>query len=452
MEKELKYIITLLLLFLCGCKKWVAPRVPNDRTTAASVFETDARATSAVTAIYANMINGPSSFANSLVTLAAGLSADELQKLNPSPADQELMDNVIGTSNGQVATLWKTAYQSVYYANTVLDELQQSSSLSRAVKDQLTGEAKFIRAFCYAYLVSFFGDVPLVITTDYTVSATTPRAPAAAVYNQVVADLQEARDLLPEAYPGVDKNRPNKWAAAALLARMYLYGHDWVNADNEASAVISAGLYTPLQALNTVFLKNSREAIWQLSPTSGMLKETATFRPAGSPLAPQYFLAPQLVNSLEPGDGRRTRWIDSVTYLTTRYYYPAKYRNTTSTVTEYYTVLRAAELYLIRAEARLQQGRLPEAVMDLNIVRTRASLAPLLTTIGQPQVRTAIEQERRAEFMAEWGHRWFDLVRWDRATDVLAPVKPLWSATDTRYPVPQDEINSNPFLTQNPGY
>ena len=159
-----------------------------------------------------------------------------------------------------------------------------------------------------------------------------------------------------------------------------------------------------------------------------------------------------MVSAFEPGDSRRLRWLDSVTYLGTKYYYPAKYRNTAASVTEYYTVLRLAEVFLVRAEARAQQNKLPEAVADINTVRVRAGLAPLLTTIGLPQVTAAIEAERRFELFAEWGHRWFDLKRWNRASAVLSPLKSGWTEPDGLYPIPQDEIINNSFLTQNPGY
>lgn len=453
MEKEWKICLILLcILLLWGCKKWVEVPVPRDRVIASRVFETDAKATAAVTAIYGTLINGSANFANTLTSLYAGLSADELLRFTPSATETEFMEAALSPQNTTVASLWRTAYQVVYFSNAVLEGISASPSLSGPVRDRLEGEARFLRAFSYSYLVAFFGDVPLVRSTTFTENLSLPRTPAAKIYGAIMEDLVKAKALLPEGYIGGEKNRPNKWAAAALLARVHLYNRNWQEAEAEASAVIDAGIYTPLSAPNNVFLKNSREAIFQLSPTAGMLRETGAIRPTGTPPAPQYYCQPALVTAFEPGDNRRLRWLDSVAYLGTKYFYPAKYRNTAAAVTEYYTVLRLAEVLLIRAEARAQQAKLPEAVADINTVRTRAALPPLLLTIGLPQVMAAIEGERRSELFAEWGHRWFDLKRWNRATAVLQPLKPDFSETDLRYPVPADEITANPSLTQNPGY
>ena len=442
-------IASLFLIAASACKKFVEVGAPADRVIAARVFSSDARAISAVSAIYGNIINGGASFANSLATASAALSADELLKFNPSATEQELMSNEISTANANASTLWKSAYATIYSCNSILEGLAASFEISLPVRSQLTGECKFLRAFSYFYLVNFFGDVPLVTGTDYRVNANLQRS---AVSTFIMEELKAAKDLLPEAYPTAEKTRPNKWTAAALLARAYLYNKDWQKAETEATVIIGTGLYTPLQPLTMVFLKNSKEAIWQLAPVTGLLRETSLFRPSGTPAAPQYHLTPALVAAFENGDGRRTKWLDSLTYLNTKYYYPGKYKNTGATVTEYYTTFRAAELYLIRAEARAQQGNLTGAIDDLNTIRGRAGLAPLASSLGATAVESAIGQERRVELFAEWGHRWFDLVRWGKATAVLSPLKPFWQPTDVLYPVPQDEIISNAALTQNPGY
>jgi hypothetical protein len=453
MEKEIKILLALVLLaLLCSCKKWVDLQPPKDRVIADRVFLTEAKATAALTAVYGAMINSSATFANGSLTLYPGLSADELLKWNPSPAESELAEARLSAENANTAALWRSAYQVIYQTNAILEGLDASSAIGAPVKARLEGETRLVRALAYFYLVNLYGDVPLVTGTAYTGNATLPRTGAATVLDWITTELKTAKERLPETYPGAEKNRPNKWAAAALLARLYLYRQDWAVAETEATAVIEAGTYTPLPALDAVFLKNSREAVWQLSPTNGLLRETAQLRPQGSPAAPQYYLAPSLMLAWEPGDGRRTRWIDSLTYLGTKYYYPAKYRNTTSTVTEYYTVLRLAELYLVRAEARMHLGRIPDAVADINTVRQRAGLPALLTTIGLPQAALALEQERRVELMAEWGHRWFDLKRWNRAAGVLSPLKPAWTPSAVLYPVPKEEIDNNRSLTQNPGY
>lgn len=127
---------------------------------------------------------------------------------------------------------------------------------------------------------------------------------------------------------------------------------------------------------------------------------------------------------------------------------------------EYYTVLRLAEQYLIRAEANTRLGQTQAAIDDLNVVRARVALFALPASLSQQQCMNAVEQERRVELFTEWAHRWFDLKRWPgisnpnltRADEVLGAIKPDWQPTDQWYPVPRSELQLNAFLVQNPGY
>jgi hypothetical protein len=115
-------------------------------------------------------------------------------------------------------------------------------------------------------------------------------------------------------------------------------------------------------------------------------------------------------------------------------------------------VLRLAEQYLIRAEARARLGKVPESQADINAIRSRSGLSN--TTAADPAaLLLAIEKERQVELFSEWGHRWLDLKRTGRADAVLGAEKPTdWQPTDALYPIPQNEILSNPLLTQNLGY
>jgi starch-binding outer membrane protein, SusD/RagB family len=135
------------------------------------------------------------------------------------------------------------------------------------------------------------------------------------------------------------------------------------------------------------------------------------------------------------------------------YNYPWKYkiRDIGLPLTEYNMVIRYAEILLIRAEAKAHLNKLDEAIDDLNLIRSRAGL-PLLTIADQASLLKAIEHERRIELFAEWGHRWFDLKRTGRATEILAPLKPAWKPSAMLFPIPQNERLRNPLLTQNPGY
>jgi len=118
-------------------------------------------------------------------------------------------------------------------------------------------------------------------------------------------------------------------------------------------------------------------------------------------------------------------------------------------------VLRLAEQYLIRSEARAMQNNIAGAISDLDIIRQRAGLnllADLNPTIEQAELLDEIFLQRRKELFAEWGHRWLDLKRSDRTSEALEDENPYWEDTDLLYPIPETERIKNPNLTQNEGY
>jgi hypothetical protein len=184
--------------------------------------------------------------------------------------------------------------------------------------------------------------------------------------------------------------------------------------------------------------------------TAPLIEFNQQIRPNGT--TPRVYLTSSIVSSFEAGDQRRQKWIDSITYQSVKYYYPGKYKNATTTISEYYMVLRIAEQYLIRAESNANLNNLTDAVNDIDVVRNRAGLPGLPSNLTQSQVLTAIEQERRVEFFGEWAHRWFDLKRTGRVKAVLSPLKPNFLDTDLLYPIPVNELLYNPSLTQNLGY
>lgn len=427
---------------------------PTDRIERSLVFISDATALSAMSGVYSQMIRSNMQYASSATTIYAGLSSDEFYPTTSVATTDEYFLNNLTAGNGTLRTnVWIPAYQVIFQCNNIIEGLQASTDVSAAMKQQLEGEAKFIRAFTHFYLTNLFGDVPLVVTTDYRETSKLPREQTAKVYDQVVKDLSEAKTLLAASYPSANRVRVNSKVASALLARVYLYMGEWQKAADESSVVIGDPSYAMVNVLNNVFLINSTETIWQLMPTSTTTNtwEGNTFIPATS-TAPAYGLTTSLANAFAGADTRKSNWTKSVTVGATTHYYPNKYKvKTATTLTEYYVVLRLAEQYLIRSEAYAHLNKITEAKNDLNVIRTRATLGGT-TANDQNSLLTAIEKERQLELFAEWGHRWFDLKRTGHATAVLSLLKAGWMSTDMLYPIPQIEINRNSLLTQNPGY
>lgn len=210
MKSNLKaYFIILNLigvLIFQSCKKVVEVGDPNNTLTTSETFSTNANATAAVAAIYNNLISGQNDnglgYGNGLTTFDAGLSSDEFFNFDQSNSDAvQLQNNDLTSTNGIVQTyFWNAPYANIYIANAAIEGLQASTTIATSVKNQLTGEAKFLRAFNYFYLVNLFGDVPLVTSTAYAKNATLSRTPSAQVYQQIVNDLQASVSSLPIDY------------------------------------------------------------------------------------------------------------------------------------------------------------------------------------------------------------------------------------------------------------
>ena len=449
------YIILASLTALAACKKFVQVGAPAGQSATTQVFAGDEGATAAMNGVYSLMMGTNNAFSDGAVTLYAGLSADELYNTAPSPPIDQFTQNTLTSNNPLLVTnCWGDAYSYIYQVNAILENLPRSTGVSDPVRAQLTGEAECVRALCYLYLSGLFGDVPLETSTDYTVNATMPRTARAQVYAQIVTDLLDAQNDLTAVYPTAGPLKPNKWVAAALLARVYLYQGDWAHADMESSSVIESGGYHLEPNTDNIFLAYSPEAIWQMVPVVPGLNtfEGYDFIPAGAGTVPTYAVDQGLLDAFEPGDSRKVNWFGNLTISGQTYYYPYKYKVQTSNAhVENYTLLRLSEQYLIRAEARVQEGNLPGAAADLDSVRLRAGLAPI-TASDPVDLQDAIFRERRVELCFEWGHRWFDLKRTGQAGQALGPQKPAWRDTDTLFPIPLSQLQANTSLTQNTGY
>ncbi len=479
--KRVSVFIVVFLLF--SCNKLVEIPEPKDTLTTTKVFSTDAQAQSAMAGLLSTMINGttvvsflPAGFSNGVLTYLNGLSADELTVVANGAGKNLFNTNTLVA--GVQDQIWPTAYRSIYDANAIIEGIAASTSpmLKPQTRVTLTAEAKFIRAFSYFYLVNTYGDVPLALTSDFNKTVNLPRTAVATVYQQMISDLTDAVNALPADYAagGGERIRPNKWAAKALLARVYLFTGNNVGAIKESTDVIAQNaLYQiPMGDLDQVFLKNSSEAIWQLQQNSEN-KDFGNATPEGYYFQPNSsgaiytVISNELINAFEPGDLRKSSWINSTVFPAggNTYLYPYKYKvgvhnriigaAPSVETTEYYMALRLAEQYLIRAEAEAISGQSALAVDDLNVIRKRAGLGDLPKTLTGDALLAAVAKERQTELFVEWGHRWMDLKRTGKASSVLSaiPLKQPWQGDyQLLYPIPIDEIRKDHFLIQNPKY
>ena len=476
LNKNLKVCVLLfavLMLSQTGCKKLVEVDTPITSTNADNVYATDATAIAVLTGIYTNI--GTSSFGGGgILSLSffPGLSADELTLFSGSLNNNSVeayYTNSLTNNNLNSPDFWTAFYKTIFVCNAAIKGLTDAKGLTSAVKQQLLGESKFMRAFCYFYLVNLYGDVPVTTTVDYKVNALLSRTSQMQVYQQIKADLSDAQELLSADYldgtllnSTADRLRPTKWAAIALLARVDLYyNHDWANAESNATAVIDNATQYSLSSLENAFLMNNTEAIWQLQPVNIDINTPEAWLfilpDTGPDLIHPVYLSPQLLSSFENGDKRKENWINTVTVGNNTYYYSYKYKSATlgAPVTEFSTVLRLAEQYLIRAEARVQLGNISGAAADLNMIRSRAGL-PNTTAATRDDLLTAILQERQVELFTEWGHRWLDMKRTNTIDNTMTAVTPqkggIWRPQWQWYPIPLSELKYDPNLVQNEGY
>ncbi len=450
-------IILFVFTTLVCCESFVEVDVPNSQLTSASVFEDKNTATAAMTQVYANMRDaGIFTGKTSGLSHLFGNYTDELDFYgNPQDGTVPFYNNVVLPSSSNVQSLWNSSYNQIYGANAVLEGVTKSVKLSAEDRNQLLGEALFTRALIHFYLTNVFGSIPYVKTTDYHKNISITKESTEVIYSYCIADLQQSITLLPEDYLTEDRTRPNKFAARALLSRVYLYTQQWNEASNEASSLLNnTSLYLFESDLNSIFLKESTSTIWQFAPgaiVSNTLEARTFIFSLGPP--PLSALSTTLVNAFPIGDQRKLKWISSVSNGSSTWYYPAKYKNKTAgTSTEYSIVLRLSEMYLIRAEARAHAGDLIGSKEDLNKIRNTAGLGNT-TAITQAEILNAILNERQLEFFTEFGHRFFDLKRFNSLDSALSGTKNGWNTFENLLPIPKSELVLNPNLNpQNTGY
>jgi starch-binding outer membrane protein, SusD/RagB family len=440
------------LFALSSCKKLVDNDPSRTQLLDEEVYKDSATVKSAVAGLYSTL-SYTNPYKYSLSTLP-GFSADELRFIGSS--QDAFINNALRSDNGAVAQLWSAPYQTIYGCNSIIEGLQSGTNMTDQFKNQAMGEARFIRALGYFYLVNVFGDVPLILTTDVILNTSKGRDPVAAVYSQILDDLKFAQANLREDYAvsGGERTRANKWSATALLARTQLYLANWTEAESEATSLIeNTALFGLPGGLSEVFEANSREAILQFhNDLNGITGYATEVLPNPVEGTARYIYSPQLEAAFEAGDLRKGAWSAPIDYNGTPYRYPAKYKDLESgSNSEYYTIFRLAEQYLIRAEARARRNNVSGAQADLLTIRKRADLGPTPAN-DQPSLLLAVEQERRIELNAEWGHRWFDLKRTNRANAVLGPIKTTWNSNALLYPIPAGQRILNRNLTQNQGY
>lgn len=442
-----------MLLANIGCSKLVDIELPKDQLTTEKVFADSADANAAIVGIYANLGNG-SSFITTIPAIYPSMSADDLYQ-TASNDNSTFSTNTLLNTNSSISGFWTAAYSSIYHINACIEGIEKSTGLNLIQKNNFLSEAKLMRASIYFHLVNLYENIPLIVSTDYNSNKILAQSNKTVVYEQILQDIVDAQNGMTKEFTTV--SRVSKAAISALLARVYLYTEQYEKAEVESSKVISSGLFKLVDSPASVFLPASKEIIWAISSvsTSNATGEGFAFIPSSASRIPSYLLTSDLLNSFAPQDLRYKQWIGINNVATIQYYYPYKYkqRQIPSTIDkEKNILLRLAEQYLIRAEAYTQMGKYELAENDINRIRTRAGLLPFKSDGNKEKLLEEVILQRRLELFCEGGHRWYDLKRSNLTTKALLKLKPNWKETAIRYPIPQSQLDKNPYLKQNLGY
>ncbi|MGN6394895.1 MAG: RagB/SusD family nutrient uptake outer membrane protein [Mucilaginibacter sp.] len=478
--------ILAALVVTQSCKKSFLDVTAKGTVASAQFWKTEADATSAVNAMYANLHEWTNiAFAPIAVE---SMGSDDVEK-GSTPTDASFMNDfhffTANSGEGQIADFWGGEYKTINFANQILDNVP-GINMDANLKSRYLAEAKFIRAYAYFRLVRAFGDVPLRLHVPKTASEyNIPRTPKAQVWTAIETDLTDAASVLPQSYGAADVGHVTKGAALTLHAKAALYQKKWADVVNYTNQVMGLGysLFPDYEQMFRTNHKNNQESIFEIqnmlipnNPGASNSQYSQVQGVRGSTGGGWGFNVPSadLAAAYETGDPRRDATIifrgettpegdaipadgDNPMYNQKSYVPFSLYvSGFNEGCQQNKIVLRYADVLLMNAEANNELGNTAAALIPLEQVRARAragnnAILPKVVSTDQATVRAAIYHERRVEFAMEFD-RYFDVIRQGRGAEVFGSRG--WKANKNEvWPVPQNEIDlSAGTLTQNPGY
>lgn len=484
----MKKIITFLLLIalVSSCKKTLE-EVPKGFISKANFFKTETDAEGAIRGAYSSF---GTDYYGITYYLFLVLHSDYANGRG-SQAPISIFDNILDQNNiGRAATNWSTLYEAINRANSVLDNVPSISDMNEDTKSRILAEAHFLRAMAYFNLVRGWGPVPIKITESVDLSSVEgPREPESKVYDLIIEDALAAEKDLPESV-GDQTGRASKYAAKMLLAQVYLTLEKWDDAAAKANDVIVSGHYSlvPVHKQEDFYnifatITNSEDIMSvHHSDTRQSTIPTYESRPNTPPYnyssGGNYAWLPNLNsfigNSWDNNDLRKsfnlyTKYIgtngDSVSLPSTIPILFKKFITSPTGLSNYSVpIYRYTEAFLIYAEASCMANGSPSelALERLNMIKRRAygydfslpSAVDYSSGLNKDAFRDIVLKERGYEFILE-GRRWWDLKRTGRVKSAMQAIGKNFIDARLLWPIPQDEINNNPAITQadqNPGY
>lgn len=508
--KNIKYLFLSLAFILIGCSD--LEEQPVGLLAPDGFFKTTSDIQTAVDGAFTHAIN--EKYWGRKLSIALMLRSDMVNLQSDQTRRVEHNDFTTLGSNGMISEYWLKSYQGIAAANQAIAGAEFVEAAD-AVKNPVTAQAYFIRAFYYFHLVRQFGDIPYIDApiTDAEAASQISRTPASEVYAGIISDLEYAKEWLPNTQPS--RAIPAKSAASGYLALVHLTMSDFQAAFTEAQEVINnAGTYDlalepnfqdlfnaskidaskePLFSLDYNNVEAPNNAYDQIAPMTGIRGDDRNGGGGWSVAVPTL----AVYETWPAEDYRRAVSLDEEAsingnvepftnfkvsghihaanqpYIAKYTRFPGEFARGNARATSHnYSMLRYAEILLIAAEAAVEIGDNASAVRYLNEVRARARMGGDTETGAGTQVTVApsdvpadatgtvtvddILEERRYELAFEC-KRWYDIARRKIGSEVfsasgLEGAKPNFNADDYLLPLPADEIERNPNITQNPGY
>lgn len=494
--KKYTYIFLFLSVTfsLTSCEDFL-DRQPLDQIAVDNFYQNENEVNLALIGSYAPLLGVDWTGKGWMIT---EIPSDNSQPGGTDPDFSPIDNFTVTADNPIVGNYWARHYQLVTYANTVISKTELSEGIDNMTKQPLLAEARFLRAVAYFDLVRVFGGVPLITKPPvFGEDLLFPRSTVPEVYDLIKADFEFASEHLPMERGGSDIGRATKGAALTFLSKVYMTNRDYLKAKETAAKVMNLGVYDLMPSYESLFAlasnDNNIESIFQVQyagcgPFGTGNPMQAFFAPWGEGITKdrdgwgsQVPTGPSVSNpnttmldAYEVGDERK-KW----TVMTSNEYYPninaedggytypaAGASATNGNIKKYVVgsgsnicfmstpqnahILRYAGVLLTYAEAQIEiDGGVTgdaEALGAFNAVRLRAGLE----AVTQIDKETMLA-ERRVEFAFE-GHRWFDLIRSNRAIEIMQLHGKNLDIHNLLFPLPSGEMQINPELVQNPGY
>jgi hypothetical protein len=492
MYKNGFYLASLFIVLLSvSCEKRLLYPVPESILTTTNAFNSSKQINLAVLGIYNNLQSRVQTDYQ-LMEIPSGNMWNAYSAT--APGMDEISTLSVSSVNEKLNSFWKATYNGIFLANTVLANIDVPTNYSGSLKDQFTGEAKFMRALFYFDLVRIFGGVPQVTSVVHASDARNiAKSTEQQIYTLIVQDLQDAVSKLPQP-SAVPQGRASKGAAVALLAKVYIYLKDWNNAKTYLDQLFSTFSYSLVPRYGDLFkieTENNSEAIYSVPYVAGTNGQNLTYD-----LAPLGGIYQTIINGNRVGrptwDLRKayengdTRFTTTITELWlpfahkageaaiwfpyfSKWIVPSDPGNSGLDI----PLLRLGDMVLLYAEALYNLNQPQQALDQINKIRVRAfqNASHNYTLADIPTKNDFYDKlllERRLELAVE-NNRWFDLVRTERFTTVLqniagdystatgtgAVIIPIHAKLYMKYfPIPYEQIQlaSPGVLVQNDGY